>query len=256
MIERYKKKGGFLQLLGVLEGSTPQKKENFLTMIGKESPAWEAALRKKMLDAGKILAWPPEALTDIFASIPHLTTAMVLHGLPLEELNRLMQFMDPKDKRKIMDLINEKAPSPAEKAAVGQRLVQEVRGMVAKGQVKLEKIDPELAIEEKIEFMVEHGLGGHGANGSSAGTAPSASSKFEAGEGGEHVSEVTAEGTTLRFELPKKEEPLNMTAGSAVSAHEAEQFRKKILTMSRELDALKVENTDLKNRLAQIRKIA
>lgn len=255
-IDRYKKKGGFIQLLGVLEGSSPQKQENFLALIGKDSPAWEATLRKKMLDVKKILAWAPEHLTDIFASIPPLTTAMVLHGLSQEELNRYMQFMDPKSKRQIQDLMNEKVPSAAEKSAVSQRLVQEVRGMITKGQIKMEKIDPELVIEDNIEFKIDHGLQGQNLGKPSA-AASSTSSPSSSSSGEDLISEVTAEGTTLRFELPKKEEPLNMTGpASGVTAHEVEQLRKKVLQMSRELDALKIENKDLKARLEQIRKIA
>ena len=39
MIDRYKKKGGFLQLLNLLETTGGEKREKFLKMIAEENPA-------------------------------------------------------------------------------------------------------------------------------------------------------------------------------------------------------------------------
>jgi len=241
-IDRYKKKGGFVQLLAVLEGSSPQKQEQFFNLIGAESKSWEAALRKKILSIEKILAWSPEHLTDLFSSIPHLTSAMTLHSLPQDKIDFYLKYLNPKDKRKIADLIAEKAPSAGEKSACAHRVIQEVRSMISKGQLKLEKIDPELVIEENIEFQVEHNL--PKLDGSSSGQKNEETAPAHFGE-----SEPTEAGTTLRFELPSKNEP-------PANMQDLESMRRKLSQMAKELDTAKQENQSLRARLDQIRKIA
>lgn len=240
-IDRYKKKGGFIQLLAVLEGSSPQKQEQFFNIISAESKSWEAALRKKILSLEKILSWSPEHLTDLFSSIPPLTLAMTLHSMPQDKVDFYLKYLNPKDKRKITDLINEKVPTAGEKLACAHRIIQEVRGMISKGQLKLEKVDPELVIEENIEFQVEHNL---------PKLDSSSSSKNEDSDPTPYgESEQTEAGTTLRFDLPSKNEP-------PVNTQDLESMRRKLTQMAKELDSAKQENQSLRSRLDQIRKIA
>ena len=44
MIDRYKKKGGFIQLLNLLETSSKAKQDQFLGLISQESKIWESEL--------------------------------------------------------------------------------------------------------------------------------------------------------------------------------------------------------------------
>lgn len=57
MLDRYKKKGGFVQLLQLIETSPSKKQEQFLGLIAEESPAWEDTLRKKILTIDKVYSW-------------------------------------------------------------------------------------------------------------------------------------------------------------------------------------------------------
>ena len=57
MLDRYKKKGGFIQLLNLIETTASPKAEKFLKMIGEESPAWEAEIKKKVLSIDRLATW-------------------------------------------------------------------------------------------------------------------------------------------------------------------------------------------------------
>ncbi len=245
-LDRYKKSGGFSQLLSVLEGSTTQKRDQFFALIGQESKIWEEALRKKMVTLEKILAWPPEHITDVFVGLPHLTTAMVFHGYPQEKIDFYLKYFPPQEKRKVAELMKEKAPTAGEKAACVSRVLAEVRGQISKGTLKVEKWDPEMAIAQDIEHLLEHG-GGSGskkkedAKDSTGPTLVSASSSSFESDGESNES-------GLRFELPPKTDVSNL--------HDIDALKKKVHQLSKENEALRYENSMLKGKLDQIRRIA
>ena len=64
MIDRYRKKGGFVQLLNLIETMGKDKQEKFLKMIGDESPNWSVEIRKRLLSIDKILSWNPSYLAE------------------------------------------------------------------------------------------------------------------------------------------------------------------------------------------------
>jgi flagellar motor switch protein FliG len=56
-ISRYKKAGGFIQLVSLIETFGAPKREKFIEMIDAESPVWAKALRDKMLSIERIFSW-------------------------------------------------------------------------------------------------------------------------------------------------------------------------------------------------------
>ncbi|MFN9067220.1 MAG: hypothetical protein ACK5V3_08325, partial [Bdellovibrionales bacterium] len=75
MLDRYKKKGGFIQLLQLIETSSKSKQDQFLGLIAQESPNWENEIRKKMITLDKVLEWNPVYLSEIFSRLHPLTLA-------------------------------------------------------------------------------------------------------------------------------------------------------------------------------------
>ena len=65
--------------------------------------------------------------------------------------DNILNTLGPIGKRKIMDQMSEIKPNPGEKVACQFRIVSEVRNMIQQGYIKLEKVDPNLAIDENIE---------------------------------------------------------------------------------------------------------
>lgn len=151
MLDRYKKKGGFVQLLTLIETSGKQKQDQFLNLIAQENATWEQAIRGKMLSLDRILSWDATVLAEIFSRTQPLTLAVILHGLEADKLNKALSCLSNSDQRKIQNEISERSPTPAEKTTCVMRMITEVRGYCMGGVIKLDKVDPELAIPENYE---------------------------------------------------------------------------------------------------------
>ncbi|WP_374029740.1 FliG C-terminal domain-containing protein [Bdellovibrio bacteriovorus] len=226
MLDRYKKKGGFFQLLQLLETSPNAKREQFLSLIAGESPAWEEALRKRILTINRVYSWESQYLVEIFSRVQPLTLSNALHGNPPEQVEQLLSCLPPISKRKITDLMAESNPTPAEKGTCVSKILSEVRGFVSQGILKLEKVDPELLVPENIEEMLS--VGGY--------VTPPAMD-----------SEVT------------KKEPRPNAIGETTdpgAQQEVDFLKRKMNQLAAEVNALKHENSVLKDKLAQIKKIA
>ncbi len=225
MIERYRKKGGFVQLLNLIETTGKDKQEKFLKMIADESAAWESEIRKRLLTFDKVVNWDPQYLAEIFPRVPALNLAMICGGLPPEKAELFMKVMTFREKRQIEELLKEKVPSPGETSASIMKLFSEIRKMEADGLLRFEKFDPAMVIPENIEDMLGKGqvvmtpIAG-GAADVSAHSAP-----------------------------PPAGTPANVV-------EELSALRRKLVQLTQENQRLHQENTSMKDKLDQIKKIA
>ncbi len=230
MLDRYKKKGGFFQLLQLLETSPAAKREQFLKLIEGESPAWEEALRKRILTITRVYGWEGQYLVEIFSRVQPLTLANALHGNPPDQVEQVLSCLPPISKRKIVDLMAESNPTAGEKGSCIVRLLSEVRGFCSQGIIRLEKVDPELRIPENIEEVLN-----------SAGfSTPS-----------------------YDYEAVKKDSAPNVVGdaddhpkASPGSAQETEFLKRKVNQLVAEVNTLKNENSVLRDKLTQIKRIA
>lgn len=230
MLDRYKKKGGFFQLLQLLETSPLTKREQFLGLISGESPAWEEALRVRILTIDRVYNWDGQYLVEIFSRVQPLTLAYALHGSPPEKVEQLLGCLPPISKRKITDLLAESNPTPAEKSTCVSKMLSEVRGFISQGILRLDKIDPELHIPENIEEMLN-------------------SSGFKT--------------PTFEYDAVKKDpkphivgEVTDPGVAGTGAQQEVEFLKRKMNQLASEVNALKHENSVLKDKLTQIKKIA
>jgi hypothetical protein len=233
MLDRYKKKGGFVQLLQLIETSPSKKQEQFLGLIAEESPAWEDTLRKKILTIDKVYSWDAQFLVEIFSRLQPLTLANALKGNPEDQVSILLSCLPPISKRKIQDLMAESNPSPAEKATCMMKIVTEVRGFAAQGIIKIDKIDPELSIPENIEELLSTSI----------------------------ISAMITESDRRKAEAPANvmiggaaEESAPVASGA--NSQDVEFLKRKANQLLSEVNALKHENAVLKDKLAQIKRIA
>lgn len=228
MIDRYKKSGGFLQLLQVLETCGPQKKEKFLKLIQDESPAWAEALEKKMLSMERIFKWDANTIAEIMVRLPEVTLAVALKGFTKEQVEMIFKTFSASQKRRIEDLSAEKNPNAGEIAAAFMKIMEEVRAMVKNGYLRFDKFDPDLIVSDGIEEKL-------------GGAAPAA-------------AKVDDEFSSVMLE----------TAQQAVAQAQAgngdreavDKLSSKILVLSEENKRLHKELKVLKEKLEQIRKIA
>lgn len=246
MINRYKKKGGFVQLLQLIETASEKKQSQFLSLVASESPAWEKEIRKKILSIDKIYNSSPQFLVEILTRLPALTLASALHGKSSQDIEKILSCMPPISKRKIEDAIIELKPTSAEKLTSEGKIISEVRSMADRGIVKLDKIDPDLLIEENIEELLKAQEEGVVIKNQES----IIENRVHQKPGPESVDTeavVDSTGVSLKFPEP------------TVSNHngvEVEQMKKKIIQLINEVNALKHENAALKTKLLNIKKIA
>jgi hypothetical protein len=250
MLDRYKKKGGFIQLLQLIETSGKSKQDQFLGLIAQESPAWESEIRKKMITLDKVLQWNSIYLSEIFSRLHPLTLASAFHGFPDEKVNLVLKAISTTDLRKFQMTMQEINPNPAEKVTSQMKILSETRALISQGILKLDKINPELIINDSIEEKLND----------SSFTSSTVS-------GCEKVNENLNHSTTnanLRNEIKseeneskKKELNFESKVNIGETSKEDIQFlRKKINQLVNENNVLKHEISVLRNKLDQIKKIA
>jgi hypothetical protein len=220
MIDRYKKRGGFIQLLQLMETMGAVKREQFLKAIADESPTWEAAIKKRMLSIERMLTWNGSFLMEFVPQVPHMAIACAIHPLPPEKRSIFLSALAFGDRRKVEEILNSHVPNAGEIISSQMKMISEVRHMVSIGKMKFEKFDPELVIDEDIEEKLKSG------------------SFIELVD--DHVAEMEAAG--------------NIPAGvSAASKEELTALRRKIVALTQENSHLLRENKEMKDRLEAIK---
>lgn len=222
MIDRYKKKGGFIQLLILLETTGGEKREKFLNMIAEENAAWEVELKKKMLNLDRICSWNTTYLMEVLPRIPIQSLAAIISALPPEKATSFTSGLGFSEKRKVEESLKEKTPPQGEVNSAIMKLMSEIRAMVASGGLKFEKFDPDMVIPEDIEDKLSSGR--------------------------PLVSDKEVEVAFSSAPTP--------TGGTPQMTEELTQLRRKVVQVSQENSRLQQEITGLKDRLDQIKKIA
>lgn len=223
MIERYRKRGGFVQLLNLIETTSGPKQEKFLKLIADESPAWEAEVRKKMLTLERMATWPTNFLMEFLPQIPAMAIGLAIHPLPADKREAFMKALSHMEKKKVEEFLNEKKPTAGEVAASQVRIINEVRASVSTGRLKFDKFDAALAIPEDIEEQLASG-------------------------GGFSIP-VSDKEVAQHFDAVPAGVPANLS-------EELTLLRKKVVQLMQDNTRLQQQNTEMKDKLEAIRKIA
>lgn len=150
-LARFKKKGGFGQLLQLIETSGTQKREKFLALIEAEDPRWANAVREKSISMEMILSTNQNTLAEIFSRIRELTIATAAHGFGFARLTPILPLLNPQQRRQIQEIYDGKKPSEAEVNACYISILTEVRKLIDSQTIKAESLSPNLKIEEGYE---------------------------------------------------------------------------------------------------------
>jgi flagellar motor switch protein FliG len=157
MLNRFRKPGGFQQLLLLLETCEPGKQQSLMKLLGSEDPGWAHLVKLKSLSFSRILSWPTEILMEITAPLPDrvLATIYFMAGdetrfgsPPLKE--KWSQSMPSMKSREVQEMARTQSFSPAEQMAATIKLIQTVRELESKGQLRLASFDPALEIDKRI----------------------------------------------------------------------------------------------------------
>lgn len=229
MVARYKKNGGFVQLLQVMETCGPKKYEQFISIIAAEDPDWAEAIKEKMLTFDKILCWSPETLMEVLAQVNPLAFGAALKGLTEDKLNVFLDKLSPQDKRKMELQLSDANPTAVEISSAVMKVVSETRALLSTSVLKSDKIDPKLTIPENFEDKLSNGFSSTKSNDVD-------------------TSSVSDAISTLS-------NPGNPNA-SSIAAFEIDKLQKKLTLVNRELQTLKQENILMKDKLDKIKRIA
>ena len=151
MVDRYRKSGGLNELLKVLETCNTKKREQIMAIIQSETPDWAAAIEQKTINFSKVILWEPSVLLDIISMIPSLQMAIALKSLSSEDYQKFIQKLSHQEQRKLELVYDEIKPSPADIISGVFKVVGEVRDLIAKNVVKVEKFDLSLHIPNNFE---------------------------------------------------------------------------------------------------------
>jgi len=227
MIDRYKKRGGFLQLVQLIETTGSPKRETFLKGIAEDSPVWEQAVKQKMLSLDRIATWNASYLMEFMPAIPHMAIACGIHPLSEEKRNVFLSSLSFGDRKKVEDILKEHKPNSGETASSQLKIIGEVRKMAATGKLKFEKFDPELHIPEDIEESLKSG---------------SFASK--------QITEAEIEATSGAI-------PTTATGDKAGGGNteETTTLRRKLVALTQENSRLMKENKEVKEKLDAIKSV-
>ncbi len=246
MLDRYRKPGGFLQLLNLIETSGPQKQIKFLEIVKEEDPRWAEMMGEKLLSMQKICGWDNEALMEVVANLQILSLAVMLHGLDESNRDRFTTAMSNGQRRAVMEQFNASQPTPAEINTTFSRVITDVRKMISEGRLRMEKIDAKLVVEEGIEEALRKPRTTAGSSSSSVSQSDSSKIQYEA---------------NAEFHTPYPEMSPGAASGTANVPNGAGNsdtilLKKRLTVLSNENSVLKQEVLRLRGKLDQIKKIA
>ena len=225
MVDRYKKSGGFIQLIQVIETCNQKKREQFMSIITDESPEWADGLNQKCITFEKIISWKAEVILDIIASVNTLSFSASLKSLSPEQLEAFLGKLSHQDRKKIEIAMEESNPNPNEIFSSVLKVISETRGLLVQGTLKADKIDPQLIIPEEYESILEK------------------------------AEQSRQAGSSLSFDGPT----LNFGGAATINTNgsvELDKMQKKLVLLSKEVQTLKQENQVMKDKLEKIKKIA
>lgn len=255
MLDRYRKPGGFYQLVSLVETCGTQKQIKFLEIIHAEDPKWSEMLRSKMLDINRIYSWNDETIREIVGTLQDLTLAIVLHGATKETKERLLKILTVSRRRKIEDLFQSTNPTPLEVTSMQYKIIETVRKMSHDGFLRFDKFDPDLFMSSDIEDFLNkpsvaslpHTSHVDEPKGSHQAVSGNSMFKIEYNQE-EEVSSESGAG--------KQDAAISSPAPVIGSPMELAALNKKLSELSKENAVLRHELSVARTKLEQIKKIA
>jgi hypothetical protein len=154
---RFRKPGGFQQLLVLIETCEPTKQKNLLHLIGVEDPGWAHLVKVKALTFERVLSWPVEILMEV---TPPLPDQILASSYKMAEListperpalhEKWLKSIPSIKAREIQDLARLHTLSTADQSACVIKLLQTVRELESKGIIRFASFDPSLDVDQRI----------------------------------------------------------------------------------------------------------
>ncbi len=183
MLARYKKGGGILELVKLVEDSPEPKRSQLLAMVRNEDPEFAARVEARIFNWDKIKELPENVIAEIIAVSPPKFLAISLVGedpkfVTLAERCLGKNFAEYKSER---DNLAAAAPPPQAIESARRKVIAEARKLEANGQIKLISGDADAALSAAGTAPAGASTGQAGAAASAAGAGSSGNASGDAG---------------------------------------------------------------------------
>jgi hypothetical protein len=155
LLSRFRKPGGFTQLLALIETCDPLKQKNLLHLVGNEDPGWAYLVKLKMITLQRVFEWPIETLMEITTHLPDRVLAAAWNlasnypqGPELQK--KWLSSLPAMKSREIKAIVDSTSFTSAELQAASIRIVQTIRELQEKDVLRFSKFDPELEIDKRV----------------------------------------------------------------------------------------------------------
>lgn len=149
ILARYRKPGGFVQLLKLIETSQSPKQEKLLEAVEKEDPEWAQLIRVKKLSSPMVLSWDNETLVTIFEHMLVRHTATIFKKMGQEKLTEFRSLFRTEQYNEIYDTFEAmSAPLDSEYIAATNHLLEVVRHLDEEKKIVLRFIDARLDLSD------------------------------------------------------------------------------------------------------------
>lgn len=149
VLARYRKPGGFRQLLLLIETSQPVKQEKLLEVVAKEDPDWAELLRQKKIDAEMILSWDPSHLVVVFEHMNERHCAAIFKHIGVELIKDYSNLFREEKYRDLKNEVDDgRDPTDAEVRAAHNHMIETVRYLDEEKKLNLRFINPELDMSD------------------------------------------------------------------------------------------------------------
>jgi flagellar motor switch protein FliG len=145
LLNRYRRKGGFENLLKLVESSTPAKQEQLLKLIEAEDSSWAELIRVKSLSMDKIFSWEPQYLKDIVYRVKPRILGISLIGQSKEVHEKVAACMPEIKWVEVSDYLGDNF-GPGEIHAAQNQVIATTRELVEDGYIRFEDVDPKLVL--------------------------------------------------------------------------------------------------------------
>ena len=150
-LAKYKKPGGFLQLIQLVEASPPSAQQKIMRMIAAEDPGWALLVQKKMLKVDRVLTWPTWVLEKVFSEIPTFQIAHILQAAQPHLRDRVYEVLGAKQAEVVKgELAKIPLPSEDQIHAAVIKLMQGIRSLEGRRLIRFEEFDESVLIDKRL----------------------------------------------------------------------------------------------------------
>jgi len=229
-LERYKKEGGFYQLLLLIENSDPEKQQRFLQMIRQESAVWADAIEEKRFTMEKLISLPQGLLTYALELIPPRIIAIALWNLSPDMRQKFLSYLNSVIQKKVENTwTQEPEPRIGDINACQIKFFQSIRQVLNDKRNFWSQIPEQLRIPDHYEQILNR----ESLKAAFLSTTASENKTISTADHADKTSESMGDSETSKLLL----------------------LNKQLEVLMQENQRLKKEVTELKDRLQQIKKL-